>query len=163
MLKKIIPILCAIAAGICFLCHKSPSHIETPEISIALDAQETSVVSDEQVTTPTNSSLRFVTVQNSITKKMLTYHKGIFSLTPTFELFVQDQPVKPGETIKVPIADNKLIITYAYNFMGHKKGKKSIEFEVNPDTEVCNVTFSWHQEPRISLSGAKSISVKEIY
>lgn len=104
-----------------------------------------------------------ITVRNKIEKKMLTYHKGFFSLTPNFDLSVNDQPVKQGQQLEVPVVDGKVNVTYAYDFMGHKKGKKNIVFQVPAGNDALDITFSWKQEPRIIMGNAHALEVKEIY
>ena len=112
---------------------------------------------------PTPQRANAITIRNSITDKMITYHKGFFSLTPKFNLFVNDKIIKPGQQLNIPVIDGKINVTYDYNFMGHRKGKKSISFEVPTDKNNLDITFSWKTEPRIAIPGAKALDVKEIY
>lgn len=132
--------------------------IETIETNIpAKDA----LVIQENIPIPHGTQK--VVIRNKIEKKMLTYHKGFFSLTPNFDLTVNDRPVKQGQQLKVPVVDGKVNVTYAYDFMGHKKGKKSITFAVPENTSELDLTFSWKKEPRIILGNAQALEVKEIY
>lgn len=133
------------------------------ELSTNLAVAEASIVSDTPEQPNATSSARNITVHNKINKKMITYHKGFFSLEPNFNLSVNDRTVKPGQQLEIPIVDNKINVTYAYDFMGHKKGKKTITFEVPTNKDALDVTFSWKEEPRVNLGNAKALEVKEIY
>lgn len=139
---------------------------EAPDIHIAsnIDIEKTVVTHNadkqEETSVPHTRDVKF---HNKITKKMLTYHKGFFSLTPTFNLTVQDEPLKSDQVVSLPIKDNKVTVTYDYNFMGHKKGKKSIDFEIPAQQQEFDITFSWQHEPRIIIDKAKALTVKEIY
>lgn len=132
----------------------------TEHIETNIPISEASIVKAD---TQTPDATRKITLRNKIEKKMLTYHKGFFSLTPNFELSVNNQPVKQGQQLDIPIVDDKVNITYAYDFMGHKKGKKNIVFQVPAGNDALDITFSWKQEPRVILGNAQALEVKEIY
>lgn len=141
-----------------------PSTITQTEIDTTAQVTKTTTLSDVTKKQSNNSpASRSITVFNKIDKKMLTYHKGFFSLTPNFNLFVNDKPIKPGQQLEISIAEDTINVAYAYDFMGHKKGKKSISFEIPTNKDTLNITFSWQKEPRIIIDGAKPLEVKEIY
>jgi hypothetical protein len=123
-----------------------------------LDANSASVTKE---TTPAAAE-RVITIKNNISKAMITYHK-IISITPNFTLTVNDQTIKQNEQITVPVIDGKVNVAYAYDFKGHRKGKKSVTFEVPQDKDTFDITFSWKNEPRISMENAQALEVKEIY
>lgn len=133
---------------------------QAESIETNVPANEASIVKNDKQ--PIDSS-RKITVRNNINKKMITYHKGFFSLTPNFDLSINNQTIKQGQELEVPVIDGKINVTYAYDFMGHKKGKKNIVFEAPPGNDALDITFSWKQEPRIIMGNAKAVEVKEIY
>lgn len=115
----------------------------TASIETNIPVSEVTVTKDNVQMPEESNSTRKIIVHNKIEKKMLTYHKGFFSLTPNFNLSVNDQPVKQGQQLEVPVIDDKVNVTYAYDFMGHKKGKKNIVFQVPAGNEAFDITFSW--------------------
>jgi len=113
-----------------------------------------------------------VTIENHITKKMLTY-KYFVSYSPTkFDLYANnvhlvtlDEKNRPISTNlnQVPLKDNTLVIRYDYEFMnGSRKGAKEVIFEVNPNVSVLNLTFSWKDKWRVVLDNATPISMARI-
>ncbi len=113
-----------------------------------------------------------ITIENQLTKKMLTY-KYFVSYNPTkFDLYANnvhlitlDEKQRPVSTQlnKVPLKDNKLVIRYYYEFMnGSRKGAKEVVFKIEPDTEILNLTFSWKDKWRVIFDNAVPISVERI-
>lgn len=143
--------------------HYSSLPTEADPIETCIEAADIVVEKELPQQTAADSQERFVTISNKINKKMITYHKGFFSLTPEFNLSINGTILKPNAHIKTPLVNDTLTVSYDYNFMGHKKGKKSITFQVPKNTDSLDVTFSWKEDPRISLGNAKALEVKEIY
>jgi hypothetical protein len=149
------------AAAVFYCCVEKEEKLLHDPIYTNIDTEHADVT-QEQHSDKTQLTGRNVTLRNKITKKMLTYHKGIFSLTPTFSLFIQKHPVKPNEQLTTAVENNILTLSYTYDFIGHKKGGKVIEFELPSNIDTFDITFSWHKEPRVILANAKAISVKEL-
>ncbi len=113
-----------------------------------------------------------VTVNNELTKKMITY-KYFVSYSPTkFDLYANgvhlvtlDKKHRPISTNlnKVPLKDGKLVVLYEYEFMGgSRKGAKEVTFDVAPDANVLKLTFNWKNKWRVILDNAIPISVVRI-
>ncbi len=113
-----------------------------------------------------------ITINNELTKKMITY-KYFVSYSPTkFDLYANgvhlvtlDKKHRPISTNlnKVPLKDGKLVVLYEYEFMGgSRKGAKEITFDVAPDADVLNLTFNWRDKWRVILDNATPISVERI-
>ncbi len=86
---------------------------------------------------------------------MISYNKCFVSYTPNFALTVNDQILRPGRDQLITITDNKLVVTYSYNFLnGYKKGKRSVEFKINPNQDLYEITFSWHNDWRVIIPQA---------
>lgn len=105
---------------------------------------------------PSNIKKRTITVTNNITKKMISYTKCFVSYTPDFNLIINDEIIPPGHTRKVVVDNNNmLIVTYSYNFLnGYKKGKRSVSFELNPNQNAYEITFSWQNDWRLMIAQA---------
>ncbi len=106
---------------------------------------------------------RTITICNGITKKMISYNKSFLSYTPHFQLRVNDIALKPGEQKSIDVEDDKLKVTYTYNFLnGYKKGTKEITFKLQPAQKDLNVKFSWQNDWRVIIGRATPIEKKEL-
>ncbi len=139
------------------------SHINPP-IQTNNNNSSIPTQNQDQILKPTKKhNERVITVINKITKKMISYNKCFVSYAPNFALTVNNQILRPGREQLITITDNKLTVTYSYNFLnGYKKGKRSVEFEINPNQDLYEITFSWHNDWRIIIPQATPQQVNVI-
>jgi hypothetical protein len=114
------------------------------------------------------STERTVTICNQITDDMLTYKKhwsGHHSPSK-FVVCINDQELKKGTMMPVKIKDDKLEITYSYEFRAlgrvQRKGGKRIEFKVPKEVEKVCSTFSWDDHESFVLDKAQLVASYDI-
>lgn len=106
---------------------------------------------------------RNIVVTNNIEERMTTYTFLGTEYLPEFHCTINGSPIKPGCKAEIPLVDNKLVVSYRYNFAkGYYKGAKEVIFEVAPDKKECALGFSWSSSSRVLVSGAKPKTIKKI-
>lgn len=110
-------------------------------------------------------STRSVTINSNITQKSLGVKKYGMTHHPTsFMVYVNDEPITLGESKKLSLKDNKLMVRYEYAFLGGKyKGCKELLFDLEPKKTSYTLGFSWNDEDHVQVSSATHISTKELY
>jgi len=107
---------------------------------------------------------RTITIHNQITKQMLGYRKFFKTFYPSFKLSINNKPLLPGKSLRMPVTNNQLDIRYDYSFAnGMYKGGKVTQFKLNPKSSEHAVTFSWGNKWRLQLDQATPISTKRLY
>ncbi len=107
---------------------------------------------------------RTVKIKNNIVEKKLKYKYLFLSYIPTkFSITINGQELKRDEKMDVTIKDNKLSVRYDYEFMdGKRTGAKVVHFEVDPEAQELDLSFSWKDEWRIIIDGATPTSFERI-
>lgn len=101
-----------------------------------------------------------IKLSNNITKKMIGYQKAFMTYTPEFSVEVNGEIVPFGQERLVEAPDNKLYITYHYNFLnGYRVGFRTVCVEFAPDTTHTALTFSWKNDNHVILTDALGYSV----
>ena len=94
-----------------------------------------------------------VTIFNRIEPDMLKY----WAYSPDiFALKVNGIPLKPGKSITLEQPQSKeMIIRYDFSFAnGFRKGAKEITFDLENNKNKHEISFSWKNKLRISVSDA---------
>lgn len=116
------------------------------------DDQEKESVADEE------QSIRTVTVKNNIEKTSLAYKHWTGTHEPKiFIISANDEEIEMGESKDIEIIDDTIYVRYDYDFgydMSICRGGYEIEFDVDPETTVLDVAFSWDKQFRIIIPGA---------
>lgn len=140
----------------------------TPEeqpVTIPGRAVEEQPVTEPQPATeqqPDNAvpTTRTVTINNAITKKMITYHKALGSYTPKFSIEINGSPVEIGQPIAVQAHNNAVDIKYHYNFLnGYRVGSRTTRVTLPPAGDTFTLTFSWKTDNHVILDGAVAYTI----
>ena len=116
----------------------------------------------EQAKVSTES--RTVKIKNNVVEKKLKYKYLFLTYIPTkFSITINDQELKQDEEMDVTIKDNKLSVRYDYEFMdGKRTGAKVVHFEVDPEAQELDLSFSWKDKWRVIIDGAEATSFERI-
>lgn len=104
------------------------------------------------LTTPITS----IIINNKITEEMLQYkhwsRKKPYEPS-VFTMSINGYPLDRKTTITIPIPTTGLLeIVYHYEFLnGVKKDTRTITFPLNPNTNVVDLSFSWHDKNHIII------------
>jgi hypothetical protein len=116
--------------------------------------------------TAKKSTKRTVTISNNITQDMLTYYKFGPNHPAQFSVKINNQDVPQGQAKDIELIDNKVQITYEYEFKRGpvtRKGSKKVEFEVDTDQPDIDLSFSWESEWRVILAHAHPQTMTNVY
>jgi|GEM_PF-2280504 len=107
---------------------------------------------------------RTVTVQNNITKSMLTYSHWTGRYKPTtFAISINGKPLEQEQSHTIPMRNNRITIFYRYSFMnGYRTGARNITFVVDPDVNSLSLTFSWKNKWHVLLDHASPEKAEEV-
>lgn len=102
----------------------------------------------------------------SITNKTKIADLKKYGQMPQFSIKIGSLVLAPGETIQVPVKNNKVTVRYEYSFLkGVYKGANEIIFNlVDPVKKEYDLNFSWkkeHEPWRIMIAGAKPLEKKK--
>ncbi len=102
----------------------------------------------------------------AITNKIKTADLKKYGQMPQFSIKIGSLILAPGDTIKVPVTNNKLTVRYEYSFLkGVYKGANEVTFNlVDPVKKEYELNFSWkkeHEPWRIMIAGAKPFEKKK--
>lgn len=111
---------------------------------------------------------RTIAVANAITDDMITYKKHWSgNHTPsTFVMKVNNQEVKNGTTTDVIVKDDKLDVSFNYEFTVCKKayrvGGKKLHYKVPQNVNKVTSTFSWDVNSNLVIDNAELLSSYEV-
>ena len=126
---------------------------------------ETPKVADVKPIKPATSvpKERTIKLHNSITNDMLKKKHLLKTFTPTkLIIYVNGKEFKKDETMSIIMKDNKLTISFDYEFLDNKKysGTHEVTFELDPAKNEFDLTFTWNGKQHLLIDGAEAISIK---
>ncbi len=126
--------------------------------------QETTQKALEEKKAAAAPKTRSISVSSAINDKKLDYSKAFFTYTPTtFDVTINDTPIKTDETKSIKIDDNQLKITYYCEFKdGARKSSHVYTYKLNPATTKTSISFDWKKEPRIILDAENAQLLSDV-
>lgn len=116
----------------------------------------------------TKSGHHHMTFNSKLTDEKKGYNLYIKIFKPTkFKLTINGQKLKDGQSIHIPIENNRFLIRYDYEFKAMFQsftGYREVEFEIDDLTrDHISIDFSWKHEHRFIIKHAKFIRITQIY
>lgn len=99
---------------------------------------------------------RTVKIKSTINYDMLGYkHWGIWYHPSTFVLSINGTPFQHEAESAVTVQDNKLHVTYHYEFLGGmRKGGRTLEFEIPQNADNLTMSFDWKDKQHVLFNNA---------
>ena len=116
----------------------------------------------------TRSGHHHMTFNSKITDEKKGYNLYVTTFKPTkFKLTINGHKLRDGQSIHIPIENNRFLIRYDYEFKAMFKtfaGYREVEFEIeDPSRDHLSIDFSWKHEHRFIIKHAKFIRITQIY
>ncbi len=110
---------------------------------------------------------RTIAISNAITDDMITYKKHWSgNHKPNFTMKVNNQEIKNGTTADVIVTDDKLDVSFNYEFTVCKKtyraGGKKLHYKVPQNVNKVTSTFSWDVNSNVVIDNAELLSSYEV-
>ena len=93
------------------------------------------------------AGVSYVKLTNKINENSLSQ----YGKKPDFKIIVNNETLKPGETVEVPVENNSFMVRYEYSFLkGLYKGGNDVQvtLEKKPKKEY-ELLFSWNNKDRV--------------
>lgn len=116
----------------------------------------------------TKSGHQHKTFNSKLTDEKKGYNLYVTTFKPTkFKLTINGHKLRDGQSIHIPIENNRFLIRYDYEFKAMFKafaGYREVEFEIDDITrDHFSIDFSWKNEHRFIIKHAKFIRITQIY
>ena len=112
------------------------------------------------------SHLRHVSFTSKLTDEKKGYNLIVTTYQPSkFKVTINGHKIKDGQTINVPVENNKFLIRYDYEFKAMLKkfvGYREVEFELDPVRDHYSIDFSWKHEHRFIIHHANFIRITQM-
>lgn len=146
---------------------QNPTQATTPTPALAAQPaqQKTMVKTDvpalQEQTNQTKS--RTVKIKSTINYDMLGYkHWGVWYHPSTFVLSINGTPFQHEAESSVVVENNKLHVTYHYEFLGGmRKGGRTLEFEIPQNTDNVTMSFDWKDKQHVLFNNATWLGESE--
>ena len=127
--------------------------IETPKVADAKPIKPATSVPKE----------RTIKLHNAITNDMLKKKHLLKTFVPTkLIIYVNGKEFKQDETVSINVKDNKLTISFDYEFLDNKKysGTHEVTFELDPAKNEFDLTFTWNGKQHLLIDGTDVVLIK---
>lgn len=108
-----------------------------------------------------------ITFTSKLTDEKKGYNLYVTTFKPTkFKLTINGHKLRDGQSITIPVENNKFLIRYDYEFKAMFKtfaGYREVEFEIDPTRDHYSIDFSWKHEHRFIINHAHYIRITQIY
>lgn len=116
----------------------------------------------------TRSGHHHMVFNSKLTEEKKGYNLYVTTFKPTkFKLTINGHKLKDGQSIRIPIENNKFLIRYEYEFKAMFKtfaGYREVKFElIDPAANHTSIDFSWKHEHRFIIKNARFIEITQIY
>ena len=133
-------------------------------IAFLFSAANTHTNSDHHETRHGHNHVTFI---SKLTDEKKGYNLYVTTFKPTkFKLTINGHKIRDGQSIHIPIENNRFLIRYDYEFKAMFQtfaGYREVEFEIDPTRDHFAIDFSWKHEHRFIIKHAQFIRITQIY